>query len=201
MEKKVDAWKTILVWGLAIIGVNTVGAYAGERYSGTCMFILIPYFTSLAAVMPAVKVKRFGAITGAFIPYFALGFIPLYYYDWLQQRSLVGLWAVFAFSASGLLIGLFADLACLAARRLREGARMATTGAVVQIVTFITMLVGLKYLYLNSAVAVGHLHFFDKEWFFTLPWLALNGAFGGYTAYALGGRARGATATAGELNR
>jgi len=30
-----------------------------------------------------------------------------------------------------------------------------------------------------------HLRFLDQKWGFTLPWMVVNGAFGGYTVHAL----------------
>ena len=54
-----------------------------------------------------------------------------------------------------------------------------------QAVTFVVMLVGLTYLYLPNSSMASHLRFFDQKWLFTLPWILVNGAFGGYTAYAL----------------
>jgi hypothetical protein len=36
-----------------------------------------------------------------------------------------------------------------------------------------------------TAAGVEHLYFFNREWFFTFPWMVLNEAFGGYTAYAV----------------
>jgi hypothetical protein len=76
---------------------------------------------------------------------------------------------------------------CSAAGSPRE--RAVVAGLAMQVVTFVVMLVGLKYLYHSSAAGVGHLHFFDTEWYFTLPWMAINGAFGGYTAHAIGKKA------------
>jgi hypothetical protein len=193
MGKIAVIWKTMLLWGLAIVAVYAVSSFTTEPYSGTCMFILIPYFMSLVSVIPAVKLKRFGVTVGAYIPYVVLGFFPMYFFEWVQAKSLIGLWAVFAFCAPGLLIGLSADAAYLLTGRFGEGTRAAAAGAAVQIMTFLTMLFGFTYLYANPA-ANAHLHFFNKEWYFTLPWMALNGAFGGYSTFAFVRRAHAVTA-------
>jgi hypothetical protein len=36
-----------------------------------------------------------------------------------------------------------------------------------------------------SAPNTGHLRFFQSGAYFSLPWMIVNGAFAGYTAYAL----------------
>jgi hypothetical protein len=51
--------------------------------------------------------------------------------------------------------------------------------------TFVVMLVGLSYLYLPNLSMASHLRLLDQKRFFTLPCMLVNGAFGGYTAYAL----------------
>jgi len=119
-----------------------------------------------------------------YVPYMLIGIAPLYYFDWLQSGALVGFWAVFAWGATGLIIGVCLDLANLLAARASERTRAMAIGAMMQVVTFAVTLLGLTYLYAPTSMA-GHLHFFDREWLFTLPWMGVNGAFGGYTAYAL----------------
>ena len=153
--------------------------------AGACMFILVGYFTAIAATIPILKVRRFGAGLLLFIPYVLIGIAPLYYFDWVQKQSLVGLWAVFTSSLSGLLIGLSLDLAYSLTARFRERTRAIVVGATMQAVTFVVMLVTLKYLYIPASDMAAHVHFFDQKWFFSLPWMIINGAFGGYTAYAL----------------
>jgi len=120
-----------------------------------------------------------------YVPYMLIGIAPLYYFDWLQSGALVGLWAVFAWGATGLIIGVCLDLANLLAARASERMWAMAIGATMQVVTFAVTLLGLTYLYAPTSSMAGHLHFFDREWLFTLPWMAVNGAFGGYTAYAL----------------
>jgi hypothetical protein len=90
MQRTHSAWKTILVWGLALVAVFTAGAFVGEGATGTCMFILAPYFAGLAAAMPILKVRRFGAGIGTYVPYALLGFVPLFIFDWAQSHALRG---------------------------------------------------------------------------------------------------------------
>ncbi len=197
--KKRSAMVSVLLWGLVLTGVYSAGAFAGEMYSGTCMFVLIPYFGALAALIPVTRLRRFGAVIGTYIPYTVLGFFPLFFFDWQQSHALLGPWAAAVFALSSLLIGLAADTAWLLSGRLSDRARAALTGGVLQAVTFLVMLLGLRYLYVSSLDPGGHLHFFTREWFFTLPWMTVNGAFGGYTAWALAsGRRHAQTAEGGR---
>jgi len=189
MERTAFEWKTVALWGFVLFAVFTFGAFVGEPFTGTCMFVLMPYFAAIAACMPIVKVRRFGAGILTFIPYAVLGFVPLLYFDWLQSRALWGLWAVFVWSATGPIIGLTADLAYLATGRLSQSTRAIVVGATIQAMTFALMLLGLTFLYSDPSAGDSHLRLFDRYWFFTAPWMAVNGAFGGFTAHALANRA------------
>jgi hypothetical protein len=75
------------------------------------------------------------------------------------------------------------------ADRLPGRWRAIILGAAAQAVTFVVMLLGLTYLYVADSSMSSHLRFLDQKWLFTLPWMLVNGAFGGYTAYALVKRA------------
>lgn len=186
MDGKRSALKNIIAGGLTLVGVLMAGAMIDSSgVSGTCMFILVPYFAAIAAVYPVLAVNRFGTGILVYLPYALIGFFPLYYFDWLQSGALVGLWAVFVWSATGPLIGACLDLTMALTSRLNKATRAITAGAVMQAATFFMILLGFTFLYHPTAAGAGHLHFFNREWFFTLPWMAVNGAFGGYTAYSL----------------
>jgi hypothetical protein len=185
MTKGAGVWKTALLWGTVLTLVLSFGAFVGERFSGTCMFILMPYFASLAVVMPFLRAPRFGVGAATYLPYAVLGFIPLFIFDYLQSHALKGLWAVVVWSLTGPLIGLCADAAFHVGRRLRGIARAVLVGGVVQAATFVVMLVGLTALNVNPAAADSHLRLFDTSWYFTAPWMIVNGAFGGLSAYLL----------------
>ncbi len=179
-------WKSILLWGFVLVAILMVGAVIdGTGVSGTCMFILVPYLAAIAGTIPVLTIKRFGVGALVYVPYALIGFFPLYYFDWLQSHSLIGLWAVFVWSLTGPLIGVSLDLANLLGGRLNERTRAILIGAVMQAMTFAVMLIGLTYLYTPTSNMASHLHFFDRQWFFTLPWMVVNGGFGGYTAYTL----------------
>jgi hypothetical protein len=185
MKTILQSWKPLLLWGMVLVVVLMVGAFIDNSgVSGTCMFLLMPYFAALAATIPILIVKRFGTGLLTFLPYVLIGFYPLYYFDWLQRPAMVGLWAVFAYALSGFVIGAAMDVAYLAAGRLPERTQAIVVGAAMQAMTFVVTLVGLGYLYTPTSDMAAHVRFFDRQWFFSLPWMVVNGAFGGYTAYA-----------------
>jgi len=185
MSREPRFWKTTLFWGLVLVLVFSFGAFVGEKHSGTCMFILMPYFAALAATLPLLRVGRFGAGLVTYLPYAVLGFAPLFYFDWLQSHALRGFWAVLVWSATGPLVGLCADLAYRFSARLPERWRGAIVGAVVQAATFAMMVLGLTLLYVDPSGADSHVRLFDTYYYFTAPWMIVNGAFGGFTAWAL----------------
>jgi len=186
ISTKWKPWAVILVWGLILVAVLMVGAVIElAGVSGTCMFVLVPAFAAMAATYPVIKVGRFGTGVLTYVPYAVIGFVPLLLFDWLQDHSLRGLWAVFVWTASSPLIGLCADLAFAAAGRLSNHARAMITGAAVEAATFVVMLLGMRYLYVDPTAADSHLRLFDTWYWFTLPWMVANGAFGGFAAHAL----------------
>ncbi len=177
---------TILAWGFILVAVLMLGAVI-ERTAGTgtCMFVLMPAFAAMAATYPILRVGRFGTGVLAYVPYAVIGFVPLLVFDLLQNHALRGTWALFAWAASGPLIGLCADIVHRLSSRLGDRARAIIVGATVQAATFAVMLLGLTYLSVDPSAADSHLRLFDTRYWFTLPWMALNGAFGGFAAYAL----------------
>jgi len=190
MNTTARSWKTILVWGLVIVGVLMVGAVDDNLHiSGTCMFILMSYFAAIAGTYPVLAVNRPGTGLAVMLPYALIGIFPLYYYDWLQQGNLVGAWAVVVWTAAGPIIGACMDLAYLASARCSERTRAILIGTAMQVAQFVVALVGLQYLYAPASSMAAHVYLYSQRWLFTLPWMALNGAFGGYTAYALRKRA------------
>jgi hypothetical protein len=184
MNGRPRALPAILAGSMALVAILMLGAVIdASGASGTCMFILVPLYTAVAVVYPLIVVRRFGTGILVYLPYALIGFFPLYFFDYLQSGALVGLWAVFLWSATGPIIGLFLDLTTAFASRLSPALRAITAGTVMQTVTFFLILLGFTYLYRSTAAGVGHLHFFNREWLFTLPWMAANGAVGGYAAH------------------
>ena len=190
MPKEPKSFKTIFVWGFVLVAILMVGAIIDAiGVSGTCMFILMPYFAAIVATYPVIALNRFGTGMLVYVPYMVLGFFPLYYFDWCQSHALIGLWAVFVWSTTGLVIGGSMDLVNTLTAKANERTRAIAIGTAMQTVTFFVMLLGLAYLYIPISSMASHLHFFDRGWLFTMPWMAVNGAFGGYSAYAMKKRA------------
>jgi len=67
MSREPRFWRTSLLWGLALFLGLSFGAFVGERFSGTCMFILIiGLCADLAYRLSARLEERWrGAIVGA----------------------------------------------------------------------------------------------------------------------------------------
>jgi hypothetical protein len=179
-------WRTILFCGIIIVVVLMLGAVDDAlQISGTCMFVLMAYFAAVAGTYPVLAVNRTGTGIVVMLPYALIGILPLYFFDWRQTHSLVGAWAVVAWTAAGPLIGACMDLAHLATARYSERTRAILIGTAMQTAQFVVALVGLQYLYVPASSMAAHVYLYSQRWLFTLPWMALNGAFGGYTAYAL----------------
>jgi hypothetical protein len=186
MNTTVRHWRVILAWGMVLVAVLMAGAVADVlRLTGTCMFILVAYFAAIAGTYPVLAVNRAGTGLAVMLPYAIIGFLPLYYFDYLQQGNLLGAWAVWVWTAAGPIIGVSMDLAYTASAGRSGRTRAILVGAVMQATQFVVATLGLRYLYTPTSSMASHLYMYTEQWFFTLPWMALNGAFGGYTAYAL----------------
>jgi hypothetical protein len=181
-------WKTVLPLGAVHFLVMTFGLLV-EAYSGGCMFIIPAYFMVLPVALSILLLRRVGAGAAVFLPYAVLGFPPTYYFEWHQSQALLGMWGVFAWCLIGPLVGLAGDLAYrFLPRSLHERWRAAATGAVLGTAIYLTTFLALATLY-GQPDLNAHYRFFAEGALFSLPWLVVNGAFAGYTAYALAGRA------------
>jgi hypothetical protein len=177
-------WKTVLAFGALHFLVMTFGLVV-EAYSGGCMFIIPAYFMVLVVMVPILQLRRVGAGAAVFLPYAVLGFPPTYYFEWHVSHGLWGVWGVFAWCLIGPLTGLAGDLAWRwLPRRIPERRRAVATGALLGAAVYATTLLALLTLYRRPDLS-GHLRFFTHGVWFSLPWLAVNGGFAGYTAHAL----------------
>jgi hypothetical protein len=50
------------------------------------MFVLMPFFATLAAILPILRTARFAAGMATYLPYAILGFVPLLVFDYLQSH-------------------------------------------------------------------------------------------------------------------
>lgn len=178
-------WRTILLFGGLLFVLQGVAAFLVEEYSGGCMFIIPMYFYSLVVILPVLRLKRFGVAAAVYAPAAILGLPMLYYFEWITERHYVGVWAPLVWSLLFIAYGLSVDLTYrLLPATVSERWRAILSGAVLGGVTFGLTLLGLIVLYVPSA-REGHLLFFTHGIPFSLPWMVITSAFGGYTAYAI----------------
>jgi len=180
-----DFWKTVLLFGALYVILMAVAAPLIDIPNYGCMFVIPAYFIVLLVVFPIVKTGRFWAGTALFLPYTVLGFFPTYYFEWMTGHNLKGLWGVFAWCLLGPLVGLLGDLAYrFLPPTLSEKLRAIITGATIGAAIFFTTWFALTQFYVVASMD-SHLRYFAQGWYFSLPWLAINGGFAGYTAYAM----------------
>ena len=150
------------------------------------MFYLyaISYFSSLLVILPLLLTKRFGTASAIFLPYVIIGFPVNYYFEWVAERTWVAPWAGLGWSVAFLLTGLSADLAFrYLPSKLTYAWRSALSGAIMGFVSFIVTVAALELVYVGPLpMDTGS---FVGIAYFGLPWMIINSAFGGYTAYAL----------------
>ena len=150
------------------------------------MFYLyaISYFSSLLVIIPVCLTKRFGIATAVFLPYVVIGFPVNYYYEWVLVRTWITPWSGIGWSAAFLLTGFSVDMAFRYLPGKLTGAwRAALSGVVMGLVSFGVTVAALEFVYVGSLpVDTGS---FVGIAYFGLPWMIINSAFGGYTAYAI----------------
>ncbi len=98
---RLGSWPTILLFGALLFVVYALGAFWVEPYSGSCMFVLLAFFTALIVVLPMRLVGRFGVGAAVYLPWALLGLPIEYYFEWVAQPLLVGPWAVVLWCAVG----------------------------------------------------------------------------------------------------
>ena len=178
-------WRTVLFYGGLHFIIMFLGFLLVEQAQAGCMFITPAYFIVLVVIQPILILQRIGAGAAVFLPYAVLGFPTLYYNDWVLNKSLLSPWGAVGWCLIGPLVGLIGDLTFkFLHRSISEKWRTIFVGAVIGAAIFMTTLLALLNFY-KSASMDTHLRFFTREWYFSLPWLVVNGGFAGYTAYAI----------------
>ena len=183
--QSLDFWKTVLFFGALHFTIMAIAAPLIDLPNYGCMFVIPAYFVVLVIALAIVKTGRFWAGTAVFIPYAVLGFFPTYYFEWLTSRSLKGLWGVFAWCLLGPLVGLVGDLAYrFLPPTLSEKRRAIISGATIGAAIFFTTWFALTQFYVLASME-SHLRYFAQGWYFSLPWLVVNGSSAAYAAYAM----------------
>ena len=178
-------WRPALIYGLPLFAIYGAAAFLVETYSGSCMFVLPIYFYTLVAVLGVIKTGRFGTGVMIFIPFVLLGVPMDYYGDWVYDQNLISPWYALGWGPVFLGFGLVADLAYrYAPQGWHPRWRAITTGVAFGLGFYLLVLFALSTFY-PAGDETWHLWYFTEGVFFTLPWMLVNGGFGGYTAYSI----------------
>jgi len=199
---RLKPWQTILLFSVllfVIIGLGTFffdffagsatvgfGVQPAGEVKGTGMFFIymIGYFTALVVVLPILLIRRFGVGTAVYLPMVVVGFPINYYYEWIIEPVWIAPWAGIGWSVAFLATGFSADLTYrFLSAHFSERLRAIFVGIVIACVTYVLTLVALSVIY--KAPLETESGSFLGLTYFGLPWLIVNSAFGGYTAYAI----------------
>jgi hypothetical protein len=200
---RLKRWQTILLFGFLLMIIYALGTYFFDFFAGQAtvgfgrmgqvwgigMFFIymIGYFVAIIIILPILIFKNFATGTLIFLPYAIIGFFVEYYYEWLSVQNLKGVWAVFAWSAVGLLIGLPADITYkYLPVKISLKLKSIIMGAVLAVANFVLTFIVLRFCY-KIALPVSPIEpgSFLGVAYFGLPWLIINSGFGGFTAYAI----------------
>ena len=200
---RLSMWQTIILFGFLLMAIYALGTYFFDFFAGTAtigfgrmseipgtgMFFIymIGYFLAIIIILPILLFKKFGIGIMIFIPYAVVGFFVEYYYEWYSVQVLRGVWAVFGWVITGLLVGFSADLTLrFLSERISLKSRAIIAGAVIGIVNFTLTLLALMFFYkVPLSISPVDPGSFLGVAYFCLPWLIINSGFGGYTAYAI----------------
>ena len=200
---KLNRWQTIILFGFLLMIIYALGTYFFDFFAGEAtvgfgsmgqvwgigMFFIymIGYFVAIIVILPILIFKNFGTGTLIFLPYAIIGFFVEYYYEWLSVQNLKGVWAVFVWSAVGLLIGLSADITYrYLPIKMSLKLKSIIMGMVLAVANFLLTFIVLRFCY-KIALPVSPVEpgSFLGVAYFGLPWLIINSGFGGFTAYAI----------------
>lgn len=179
-------WKTALLYGAVYFLVMTYGAFVIEQTD--CQFVVPGFFMTLPVMLSILTLRRFGAGTIVFLPYAILGFYPVYYMDYIVNKTMLNVWGAVAWCLGGVFTGLAADLAFrFLPRSLSEQWRAVLIGMVVGLGIYLTPLIAMTYFYIPQPPE-SHYYMFTTEIAYSLSWLLFNGGFAGYTAFLITNR-------------
>ena len=175
----------LVIFSMLLFLAFGLGAVIFDLYTGTCMFVFPVYFYAILVVYPILLLKRFGVGMLLFLPQAIIGQIPVYLFDYAQDHTLIGLWGLVGWIVVFLGYGLAADLAYrYAPERWGERGRAILVGLAFGGALYLFTLIALTAFY-DIPANTGHLFYFQAGAGFSIPWMLLTGAFGGYTAYAI----------------
>ncbi len=177
-------YKIAFIGGMLLFVVYMIGAFWELLVTrDMCMFYMIGYLMATVVVTAIMMTKRFGIGLLVFLPYAIIGLPLEYYMEWVLDPVLISPFAAVVWAMIGPVVGLSTDLTYrFIPKTIQERVRGIITGLVLAAAHFLIMLGALAVLYVNPIPGLEH---YLNALGFTLPWLLMNGAFGGYTAYAI----------------
>ena len=150
---------------------------------------MFTFFNSLIVLFAISRTKTFGMGVFIFLPWAITGLFIETYFELIINPVLISYWGVIGWCVFGLLTGLSADISFkLLSQKteLKENQILAISGLIMSMTFFLLNLLGSLIFYKNGVtilnLAPGT---FLGVAYFGMPWMLINGFFGGYTAHAL----------------
>lgn len=159
-----------------------------DLLTGIGMFFIyaMAYFNALVVVLPILLIRRFGVGTAVYLPWAVSGLFVEYYLEYVLNPVLRSPWAVVGWGVFGLLVGFSADLVFkFLPESLLLRRRAILTAIGMGLANFLLVLIAVTYFYKPVPVSDPSALTYLSVAPWSLPWLVVNSAFGGYSAYAL----------------
>jgi hypothetical protein len=184
---RLKPWHTILLFGGLQAALTGFGTFF-DITSGIGMYFvyIVGYFNVLVVLLPILLIKHFGVGTAIYLPWAVIGLVMEYYMEYIVNPVLISPWCVVGWCVCGLMVGLAADLAYrFLPAKMNERNRAILTGVVMSLANFLLFLIPLTFFYKPVPVSAPVNPNYITVAYYALPWLLLNSAFGGYTAWAI----------------
>lgn len=188
LRQKTNFWLFTQKYSLLLFFVYSVSAFFVEKYSGSCMFVIPVFFYALITVYVVLKMKHFLSGTALYILFATLGVAMDYYGDWVYSKNLISPFYSLGWGPVFLGFGFSVDLAYKFTQKIWTPRKRAIFMGLIFGIAYYSLIRFALSTFYPVSDNPGHLIFFTKGIYFTLPWIILNSIFGGYTAYAINRR-------------
>ncbi len=178
-------WQVVLLFGLLQSAITGFGTFF-DVTAGVGMFFVpvVGHLNALVVVLPILLYRRFGIGTAVYLPWATAGLFVEYYLEYTLYQHLRSPWGAIGWCLIGLFIGLSADLAYrFLPKATGERRRAILTAGILGCSSYLLTTVAVAFFYVPTSIPFSHTIMGIAPW--ALPWLLLNSAFGGYTAYAI----------------